>query len=99
MENNDNNNSFYILPRGKWEEIKKEIQELKEILKSKVKAEIDSEYLACEQIQDMLHITRQTWQRWRKRGKIPFIQVGRVKLVQRSDLNALNPQKLYGASV
>ena len=100
MENNDNKNPFYILPREKWEEVKKEIQELKDILKAKVKAGIDSEYLACEQVQDMLHITRQTWQRWRKRGKIPFIQVGRVILVQRSDLNAfLNQHKLYGAAV
>lgn len=99
-EHKETNNPFYFLPKDKWEEIKKEIQDLKDILKSKIREEIDSEYLACEQVQDMLHITRQTWQRWRNRGRIPFIQIGRVVLVKRSDLDAfLNQHKLYGSAV
>ena len=46
------------------------------------------EYLSTEQVIEILHVSTQTFHRYRKMRLIPFIQRGRKIYVKRSDLDA-----------
>ena len=56
-----------------------------------------SELLTTNQVKELLNVTNMTLYEWRKRNKIPFIQVGRTIRYRRSDireiLNGFNTQK------
>ena len=56
-----------------------------------------SELLTTNQVKELLNVTNMTLYEWRKRDKIPFIQVGRTIRYRRSDireiLNGFNTQK------
>lgn len=56
-----------------------------------------SELLTTNQVKELLNVTNMTLYEWRKRKKIPFIQVGRTIRYRRSDireiLNGFNTQK------
>ena len=50
--------------------------------------EDSEEYLSTEQVIEILHVSTQTFRRYRKMRLIPFIQRGRKIYVKRSDLDA-----------
>lgn len=56
-----------------------------------------SELLTTNQVKELLNVTNMTLYEWRKRDKIPFIQVGRTIRYRRSDireiLNGFNTKK------
>ena len=50
--------------------------------------EDSEEYLSTEEVIKILHVSTQTFRRYRKMRLIPFIQRGRKIYVKRSDLDA-----------
>ena len=56
-----------------------------------------SELLTTNQVKELINVTNMTLYEWRKRDKIPFIQVGRTIRYRRSDireiLNGFNTKK------
>ena len=63
--------------------IKNELLYIREYFHPLLKGEI---YLTCEQVCEMLHISKRTLQRYRDDGLIPFIKLERKILFRESDI-------------
>lgn len=59
---------------------------LEEYLESHAKN--NEEYLSIEEVIEILHISKKTFQKYRREGRIPYIHRGRKIYVKRSDLDA-----------
>jgi excisionase family DNA binding protein len=57
---------------------------------------IMDELLTQKEIAKVFRITPQTLHRWRKIGKIPFVQIGRKILFKVSDVRGIVEQNFHG---
>ena len=78
--------AMVMLPQSEWEDVKNDLQEMKELLKVKSADEISSQWVESTQVRKELGVSPKTWQNYRDRRIIPFSQVGRKIYVRRSDL-------------
>lgn len=79
--------AMVVLPKSAWQEITSKLNELKGILQDKKKEEINSEFIESKEARKLLGVSQKTWQDYRDKRVIPFIQFGRKIFVRRSDLN------------
>jgi hypothetical protein len=79
--------AMVVLPQSAWEGLNSDIQEVKEMLKSK-KCDEGSGWMDSSDARKMLGVSAKTWQTYRDRRIIPFAQFGRKIMVRRSDIEA-----------
>ena len=80
--------AMVVVPQKVWQEVKEDLQEVKELLTAKSTEEARNEWIESVEARKMLGVSPKTWQTYRDRRIIPFAQIGRKILVKRSDLEA-----------
>lgn len=85
---NTNEIKLNVLPAEDIQQIKSDLIEIKEALSKKSAEQISASYIESKQIPKLLNISSKTWQTWRDRRKIPFIQFGSKIWVKRIDLDS-----------
>jgi len=86
MKNNVNNVSLAVVPQGFLEQMEADINELKDLLRTKNEEEINSQWVESVKVPKILGISRKTWQTYRDKRLIPFSQISSKIYVKRSDL-------------
>ena len=92
------NLSIVMLPSSAWESITSEIQELKEILINKNQESDSRIWLSSEEARRMLGVCRKTWQTYRDRRVLPFVQSGRKIYVKKEDVESYLQDHMIGAN-
>lgn len=67
---------------------KKDLEEIKEALNRKHEEDFSLSYIESKKVPALLGISSKTWQTYRDKGIIPFIQFGSKIWVKRIDLDA-----------
>jgi excisionase family DNA binding protein len=76
------------LPEEELNHIKQGIEDIKASLSKRTEEDFSSSFIESKQIPKLLGISQKTWQTYRDKGTIPFIQFGSKIWVKRSDLEA-----------
>lgn len=79
---------FNVLPEAELTYIKQKLETIEQVLSIKSEEEISSTYIESKKIPKLLGISLKTWQTYRDKGIIPFIQLGSKIWVKRADLEA-----------
>lgn len=77
-----------LLPKSALDEIQAGLQEVKTLILSKAREEVQSEWLESEDARKLLAVSPKTWQTYRDSRTIPFSQFGRKIYVKRADIEA-----------
>ena len=80
--------AMVVVPQEVWQEVKEDLQKVKELLTAKSTEEAGNEWIESVEARKMLGVSPKTWQTYRDRRIIPFAQIGRKILVRRTDLKA-----------
>lgn len=80
--------SLVILPKSALETITASLNEVKELIKGKAKAEAEGQWIESEEARKMLGVSAKTWQTYRDSRVIPFSQFGRKIYVKKADIDA-----------
>jgi excisionase family DNA binding protein len=80
--------NFIVLEKEKLEKITSDLNEIKEAIQSRKEEDLSSSFIESKRIPKLLGISLKTWQTYRDKGQIPFIQFGSKIWVKRSDLEA-----------
>ena len=80
--------AMVVLPQSVWEDVKSDIQDMKELLTKRNTENTENEWLDSVKARKMLGVSPKTWQTYRDKRIIPFAQIGRKILVKREDLQA-----------
>jgi len=80
--------NFILIEKEKLEMITSDLNEIKEAIQTKKEDDISSSFIESKKIPNLLGISLKTWQTYRDKGQIPFIQFGSKIWVKRSDLEA-----------
>lgn len=86
MIDNLNKLKFAVIPQEELEEIKSDLKELKGIFRKKAEADMNSEWIESVKIPKLLGVSRKTYQEWRNKKLLSFVQVGSKIWIKRSDL-------------
>lgn len=78
--------SMAVVPMEVWQEVKKNLEDVKELLTEQKKDELTNEWVPCAEAQKMLGVSGKTWQKYRDERIIPFSQIGRKIYVKRKDI-------------
>ncbi|MCX6187410.1 MAG: helix-turn-helix domain-containing protein [Bacteroidetes bacterium] len=79
---------FKVLEKEQFEKITSEITEIKEALLKRNEEDFSSSFIESKSIPKILGISQKTWQTYRDKGTIPFIQFGSKIWVKRIDIEA-----------
>jgi hypothetical protein len=79
---------FKVLEKEQFEKITSEITEIKEALSKRNEDDFSSSFIESKKIPKILGISLKTWQTYRDKGTIPFIQFGSKIWVKRIDIEA-----------
>lgn len=82
-----------VLPQSVWEEVTADLKYLRMYIR-KMEAAEKSDWVESVEARKMLGISPKTWQTYRDKRIIPFIQFGRKIMVRKSDIEAFM-QKHY----
>ncbi|MDP1725572.1 MAG: helix-turn-helix domain-containing protein [Bacteroidota bacterium] len=80
--------NFIVLEAEKFEKLTSEITEIKEAIQNKTEQDLAASFIESKKIPKLLGISLKTWQTYRDKGTIPFIQFGSKIWVKRADLEA-----------
>jgi excisionase family DNA binding protein len=80
--------NFIVLEKEKLEKITSDLNEIKEAIQSRKEEDLSSSFIESKKIPKLLGISLKTWQTYRDKGQIPFIQFGSKIWVKRADLEA-----------
>lgn len=80
--------SVVVLPQSEWECIKDLLNEVKDTLTTKQVQEANSRWIESTEARKMLNVSAKTWQDYRDKRVIPFVQFGRKIFVKRADIEA-----------
>lgn len=80
--------AMVVLPQSVWEDVKSDIQDMKELLTKRNTENTENEWIDSVKARKMLGVSPKTWQTYRDKRIIPFAQIGRKILVKREDLQA-----------
>ena len=80
--------NFIVLEKEKLEKITSDLNEIKEAIQSRKEEDLSSSFIESKRIPKLLGISLKTWQTYRDKGQIPFIQFGSKIWVKRADLEA-----------
>ena len=79
---------FIVLQEEHFERICNDISKIKEAVQTKKEEDLSSSFIESKRIPKLLGISLKTWQTYRDKGQIPFIQLGSKIWVKRSDIEA-----------
>ena len=88
IQNNDVQQTFVMLPKKELDAITRGLDEVKELIKGKAKAEAAGRWIESEEARKILGVSQKTWQTYRDSRAIPFSQFGRKIYVKQADLDA-----------
>ena len=77
-----------VLPEEVINQIKNDLQEIKESFGKRKEEDFADSFIDSKKIPKLLNISLKTWQNYRDKRKIPFIQFGSKIWVKRIDLEA-----------
>ena len=77
-----------LLPKSALDEIQASLKEMKALILSKAREEVQSEWIESEDARKLLAVSSKTWQNYRDSKAIPFSQFGRKIYVKRADIEA-----------
>lgn len=77
-----------VIQKEELEKLTSAIFEIKESLRKKNEEDLSTSYIESKNIPKLLGISQKTWQTYRDKGVIPFIQFGSKIWVKRSDIEA-----------
>ena len=77
-----------IIERGEFDDLLESVSRLEELILGKAQDEVENRWLESEQARKMLGISPKTWQNWRDKRRLPFVQFGRKIWVRKSDIDA-----------
>jgi hypothetical protein len=80
--------NFIVLEKEKLEKITSDLNEIKEAIQIRKEEDLSSSFIESKKIPKLLGICPKTWQTYRDKGQIPFIQFGSKIWVKRADLEA-----------
>jgi hypothetical protein len=83
-----NEMKIIMIPEVELINWRNELKEMKESLSKKNEGDFASSYIESKRIPHLLGISAKTWQTYRDKGYIPFIQFGSKIWVKRVDLDA-----------
>ena len=86
MQTRESSLQMAVVPQDFLNEMKSEIKEVKELLRTKTEEEINSQWIESVKIPKQLGISSKTWQTYRDKRIIPFTQIGSKIYVKRADL-------------
>ncbi len=87
MANESTNLAMVVIPQSVWENVTKDLKEVKSMLTDRTNAEALSQYVESSEVRKMLGVSQKTWQTYRDSRAIPFSQFGRKIYVKKSDLD------------
>jgi hypothetical protein len=83
--------SIIVIEKERFEQLETNINQIKEALSRKTEEELAASYIESKQVPKLLGISQKTWQTYRDKRTIPFIQFGSKIWVKRIDIdNFLN---------
>jgi hypothetical protein len=86
MVNDYNKIHLAVVPQDFIQKLESDMQELKAILRVKNEHDINSQWIESVKIPEILGISRKTWQTYRDKRLLPFVQIGSKIYVKRADL-------------
>ncbi len=91
-----NNSNLVVISAPLWDELRKDITEIKSKLEDNDSIAEKDVWLSSEEVKKQLHISAKTWQTYRDERRIPFSQFGRKIYVKKSDLDSfIEEHKIY----
>lgn len=75
-----------VIENSRFEKLETSIFEIKEALARKTEEELSSSYIESKLVPKILGISQKTWQTYRDKRTIPFIQFGSKIWVKRKDI-------------
>lgn len=80
--------NFILIEKEKFEQLESNILEIKQALSQKPEEDLSASYIESKKIPKLLGISPKTWQNYRDKGIIPFIQFGSKIWVKRTDIDS-----------
>jgi hypothetical protein len=80
--------NFIIIEKEKFEQLETNIKEIRQALSQKNEEDFSASYIESKKIPKLLGICSKTWQNYRDKGIIPFIQFGTKIWVKRADIES-----------
>ena len=77
-----------VIPTEDLNHLKEQLDAIKNALTKKKEEDLSSDYIESKSIPKILGISQKTWQTYRDKGTIPFIQFGSKIWVKRIDIEA-----------
>ena len=82
------NINLTMIPQTELDNIKSDIQQIKELLRKKSESDMEEQWLSSTEARKMLGVSGKTWQVYRDKRIIPFSQFGRKIKVKKVDIEA-----------
>ena len=82
------NEIMVIMPQEELSQIKSDIRLIMDKLSSKNEESFSDQFICSTKVPKLLSISSRTWQNYRDKKKIPFIQIGYKIWVKRKDLES-----------
>jgi excisionase family DNA binding protein len=80
--------SLVVLPQSEWKDIKDLLNEVKDTLETKSADEVNGQWIDSTEARKLLGVSPKTWQTYRDKRVIPYVQFGRKIMVKRADIDA-----------
>jgi hypothetical protein len=78
--------NFTLLEKEQFEKLESHILEIKEVLSKKSENDLAESLIESKRVPEILGISPKTWQTYRDKRMIPFIQLGSKIWVKRKDI-------------
>ena len=78
---------MYMLSESHFQKLSEDIEQIKESLFKSNEGNLTDTYIDSKSVPKLLKISQKTWQSYRDKGIIPFIQIGSKIWVKRIDLD------------
>ena len=96
MKNEINNLKVAVVPQEFLDRMEQEILEIKQFIRKKTEEERGGEYNESVKVPKILNVSRKTFQEWRNRKLLNFVQIGHKIYIKRSDLeDFMEAHKIY----
>lgn len=77
-----------LLPKDELLQIKSDLEFIKQRISSNAEESFSNQFIESKEVPKLLNISSRTWQNYRDKKEIPFIQFGQKIWVKRKDIEA-----------
>jgi excisionase family DNA binding protein len=82
------NEALYLVSSNDIDTIKGQLSQIQSQIRPLIEQDFSSQFIESKKVPKLLGISLKTWQNYRDKGEIPFIQFGSKIWVKRSDLES-----------